>query len=88
MDRLITCICNKQEILSSFYTSHILLLSLNNAVALSSDWHGFSLRKAESSFSRDLTFLFVLPTYVEIIPMRWLHGPIVTKLCQNPWNGF
>ena len=35
----------------------------------------------------EISLFFVLPTYVEIILMRWLHDPIVTKLCQNPWNG-
>ena len=34
----------------------------------------------------EIALFFVLPTYVEIIPMRWLHDPIVKKLCQNPWN--
>ena len=34
----------------------------------------------------EISLFFVLPTYVEIILMRWLHDPLVTKLCQNPWN--
>ena len=34
----------------------------------------------------ETSLFFVLPTYVEIILSRWLHDPIVTKLCQNPWN--
>ena len=34
----------------------------------------------------EIALFFVLPTYVEIILMRWLHDPIVKKLCQNPWN--
>ena len=36
---------------------------------------------------RKTSLFFVLPTYVEIILMRCLHDPTVTKLCQNPWNG-
>ena len=35
----------------------------------------------------EISLFFVLPTYIEIIPMSWLHEPIVKKLCQNPWNG-
>ena len=34
----------------------------------------------------EISLFFVLPTYVEIILMRSLHDPIVTKLCQSPWN--
>ena len=29
------------------------------------------------------SLFFVLPTYIEIILIRWLHDLIVTKLCQN-----
>ena len=28
----------------------------------------------------------MLETHVEIILIRWSHDPIVTKLCQSPWN--
>ena len=35
----------------------------------------------------EISLFFVLPTYVEIILMRLLHDPIVTKLCQSPLNG-
>ena len=34
----------------------------------------------------EISLFFVLPTNVKIILMRLLHDPIVTKLCQNPWN--
>ena len=36
---------------------------------------------------QEISLYFVLPTYVEIILMRSLHDPIVTKLCQSPRNG-
>ena len=31
---------------------------------------------------------FVLPTYVEVIFMKWLLDPIVRRLCQSPMNRF
>ena len=34
----------------------------------------------------EISLFFVLPTYVKIILIRWLHNPIVTKLCWSPWN--
>ena len=30
----------------------------------------------------EISLFFVLPTYFEIILIRWLHDPIVTKFCQ------
>ena len=35
----------------------------------------------------ETSLFFVLPKLVEIILMRSLHDPVVSKLCQNSWNG-
>ena len=69
-----------------FYIPRIWLWSLNNLVAWSADWYGVSLRNHKSSSSQHITFLCVADIR-EIMLMRWLHDPIVTKLCQNPWDG-
>ena len=68
--------------ISCLYTPYLIVEF--KFVAWSTDWHGFSLRKHKSSCSRDLTFLCVAD--IEEILMKWLHDPIMTKLCQSAWN--